>query len=304
MKRVLVMAVVATFVSASMVYGATRTKDFTGGAQGWQFFGDFDSPDAPDTVDNTGDGTWDVNNGGNATSLSWADTNTAGGDAGEIGGIQSRGASHAGVADLNIGTMTAADTLHAHGIMNTTNLGYNGAWWLGWFNQDQADGSSFVNAPHNTLGNSPGTVIGAVHLEDGNWRTGGALGHTRADGSFNANFNQNYAALPQGPVEFWLDYDPAGGALGVGEVTYRVNDAGGTEIVNTTHAFNPITRPDADGDPVNAFGFFATGGNTDAVVQQAEVWLDNLEYTVVPEPSTILLLGMGLISLAGFRRRR
>lgn len=109
------------------------------------------------------------------------------------------------------------------------------------------------------------------------------------------------------------------GSVTVGSTTYNSfpeSDLGVTEYGNGNHGvYGPhdgvfaITASLGDLDPFESMSFSITSTGFSAV--HFDVFSDNGFYnpashdaTYVPEPSTVLLLGSGLIGLAYFRRRR
>lgn len=85
-------------------------------------------------------------------------------------------------------------------------------------------------------------------------------------------------------------------------------------------SFNNLIGVDSDLNPYSTYGgltlsvttltniayvwFNETGNNDFATGYPGSIYFDNFTYNTVPEPSTLLLLGSGLIGLAAFGRKR
>ena len=88
-----------------------------------------------------------------------------------------------------------------------------------------------------------------------------------------------------------------------GQAHYSLFQKDGTEL------FDEVVDLTADyrnsGIVLNAFGL-AFGSAPEARLQAGQVFIDDLEYTSIPEPSTIALAVVSLIGagLCGWRRRR
>ena len=93
-------------------------------------------------------------------------------------------------------------------------------------------------------------------------------------------------------------WDPTAGANGVGQLFAAVDG------LTTSIDFTPEQR--ARGITLNAFGFSGVpaGDGRDRPNYYADMFIDDVTYTVVPEPSTVVLAALGLLGLAVFGRRR
>jgi len=128
--------------------------------------------------------------------------------------------------------------------------------------------------------------------------------YSNADGTFNANgayltIQARFDAPPTLPA--------GGGGLNINEV--QLNYQGGTnEFANVvtsfvTEGFGAIAGSQAfavDGD----LATYTTLGSTDPSNPTDRLSLTVGFASTVPEPSTLLLIGMGLLGLAGWRRAR
>jgi hypothetical protein len=102
-------------------------------------------------------------------------------------------------------------------------------------------------------------------------------------------------------TDYQLSFDLAG------------SQRGSTETVNITLGSLIIdSKTLSSSDPFTTFTYFFTGDGSSAALSFSNLGLDNVGAILdnvtldvvqgVPEPSTFLLIGCGLISLAGFRR--
>ena len=273
----LVLAIAVGFLSvcvASATETATFDTEASTAAAGWAGVGPFNSPDPPTPGIDTDAG--DVNTGGNFTVLSWLNSANAAGAAGEVGGQFSRSELTAGFADLDLGgELAIAAGLHATGKIYANNVSFDGGWQVGFFDQGAIGTGDFTS--------SSGSLIGFTNAESG----GGFRSWVRAQGE---NGNQEFLPHLQ-ELNFEIDV-PAGSD----QVTYTLNDANGALFSAS------VTIGDTSGS-VNAFGLL-TGGANAPTEQHAFVYLDDLEYTNIPEPSAIVLAAVALIGLGFYGRRR
>ena len=178
-------------------------------------------------------------------------------------------------SDLNV-------DLRATGRLKYQNVNADGEFYFGWFDTVQA---GLPASTEDYLGfriNEPNDASGDFRME------------AAIDGTVSAKiYVPSDTAL-----DFVIDWDADGGAaVGDGKltVTFSTTD-GATSWVNTIEGF--------DGMVWDAFGMLANDAGPDDRI--ANFWVDDLSYTVIPEPGTMTLLGMGILGLVvfGWRRRR
>jgi hypothetical protein len=233
---------------------------------------------------NTGFGT---NNYGYRTS------NFAGGAAGEVGGaVASRTAGvHTWYADNTLGgTFSLTDAFGASGrmTMNAQPAGFDGGFELGFFNL----------ATPTTLGNGGGVggidQAATIRFLDDN----GDLAQYRANVRIGTS-EGGTATLDVGTdYLFDMQYNPTGGGAGLGklDVTFRLASD------NSLVAANSQTIPTGTPWSLNGFGIATLNFGTNN--GPADFFIDNVTYSIVPEPSALVLFGFGIAGLAVCRARR
>jgi hypothetical protein len=222
----------------------------------------------------------------------WINANlTAGNAAGEAGGTFDSGDT---LADTTLGgTFTLDDTFSASGEF------YIGAANIG----NDAIAFGFINT-----GSGPGQTVG-FHIADGLRFWASFATATSFFSPFEPNRGTNFNSDINGPnanitastaYQFEISYNPSAGVNGVGRVTVKLKDTGGTQIgIDSTYDLSGAQR--AEGASLNAFG-------VEAYMQGSlDFRVDNVTYTTleaVPEPNSMLLMLFGTVALWAVRRNK
>lgn len=221
--------------------------------------------------------------GGNT--FEWKNSNNAGGTPGEAGGdfvADSSGMDF--YADTTLGgTLSQQDTLLATGRFTVLEppAETDGQFEIGWF--DTTPSSLFDNGPFE------GVVMHIREQSASTYRVNVRVGDQRSNASdIPLNVATDYL--------FELGYNPNGLGAGSGQATIRIFDTS-----NNLLFFNDTPAFPSGGTPwqMNAFGML-TSDTTTAV--SGEAYFDNLQYTDVPEPAGLMLIGLGALALLRHRR--
>lgn len=209
-------------------------------------------------------------------------SNYAGGDAGEVGGLFSRTDEVSWYGDDNVGVLGEDDAIQASGLMNIRSVeaGYNNNTHVGHFDSDGL--STFVI---NGIGFQ---VLEQNSTSPFSFRIFYTIGSTE-DFLFEINGvdeSRNWSYL----------YDPNDGDFG--SLTVSISGAGG----DTAKRFLTAGQRASIGN-LNVFGL-AEMDNSYAELPQAEIYVDDVTYTVVPIPPTMILFLSGASLLLGMQRRR
>lgn len=208
-----------------------------------------------------------------------ATNNAEGTAAGEGGGRIARSEPLGYYGDLTVGGTSDLNVdLNASGRLKFQDSAYDGEFFFGYFDKAAAEGNN-----NSYLG------IHVREPRDGVWRV---------DSSINGNDGDRLNIPDDTAFNFVFDWDADGGAApGNGMLTLTLSTLDGAQsFVSSIEGF--------DGINVDAFGLLnrPQGGNPGQV---GSFWFDNLEYSAVPEPSSIVLAICGLLGLAitAWRRR-
>jgi hypothetical protein len=216
----------------------------------------------------------------------WNVGNEVSGTGGQAGGIFTRTSSGSAgyYADLTIGQSgttsgtldRALETLTMSGLLNFSNTDFNGAIRLGYFNSGTfgATGNPFIGL---SISEPSGATTDPMRIFA-----------TVDSGSSTAtpiliNQNQTYS--------FSLTWTPTGGGAGT-----LAGLVAGTSV--------NLTAPAGTG-VFNAFGIMnGFSANSAPALNTAGSYVDNLTYSVVPEPETLAMAGVGVASAVMGRELR
>ena len=213
-------------------------------------------------------------------------TNNAEGTAsGEGGGTIARSQPLGYYGDVTIGSISDLSIdLHATGRIKFVDSAYDGEFFFGYFDKDEAEADNIdylgihVFEPRNGLWRINSSIDGVFPGDDG-------IDGDRLDIADDTALN------------FEIDWDADGGAAaGDGKLTLTLATLDGSQtFVSTIEGF--------DGMTVNAFGLLNNpqGGSPDQV---GNFWFDDLNYSVIPEPSSTVLALCGLLWLTSITARR
>jgi hypothetical protein len=198
---------------------------------------------------------------------------------GEGGGVVARSEPSAYYADVSIdGPGDLSIDLNATGRLKFQDSAFDGEFFFGWFDSVQAEANE-----RDYIG------IRVREPRDGLWRVRASI--DGADGEPQLDIPDDTA------FDFAINWDADGGATpGDGMLTVALTSLDGLQtFVSTVEGF--------DGTNVDAFGLLsnAQGGNPDQI---GNFWFDDLDYSVIPEPSSIVAAIYGLLGLVLVRRRR
>lgn len=223
--------------------------------------------------------TTSVGNDSNGNNFGFSNSAYANGATGEIGGVFARAneTSPAYVADTTLGgTLAGSSNFVMSGKFSITgNDNANGAIFAGYFN---------ATAP--VIGPNP--FIGLMIIEPG----AGSLFRVclRIGGTFSAVMNLVTVGTA---YTYDLSYNGTTGTLS------------GTITNMSTSAITPLTITDASAIAASytAFGIGSGFANYGDSALRATAYFDDLTYTVVPEPTSLVLAGIAPGVLLGRRRR-
>lgn len=160
-----------------------------------------------------------------------------------------------------------------------------------------------LNTPGVTANGSvigPGGLTDSVDGDDGTVNGSGSLGRSyfRSSGSQGITFNFSEAvlgALPQRAGIVWTD--------GAGSITFEAFDKNGVSlgILTGTHADGGVSGSTAED---RFYGWENLGGIGSINIRNSSggIEVDHLQYSAVPEPTTMALLGLGGLGI--FLKRR
>jgi len=218
----------------------------------------------------------------------FSDTANAGGTAGEAGGTVQRGDLAGYYADTTLGgTLDRSDAIEASGLLDVTNIGsaFNGGVHFRHFATDKngAVGFALLEAFGSTTSVQAQSFIAF------------------SDGSCESSSKLHLTDFPNSDRTWSYAFDPTGGTESVGLLSFTIDGAGGgtlTVELDSSHAGKDFS--------LNAFGMVDGTVGSPLANNTITSFIDNLEYTVVPEPSSLVLLAGLAVGLAGFgwRRRR
>jgi hypothetical protein len=239
----------------------------------------FDS-DALDQFDEIG-GTHDTGN-----DFGFSNSNNVGLGGGEAGGTMARSQTIRAYADLDLGgALHRNEPLHLDGTLTVKDLTFNGALMIGFFNKDQL--AADAGPP----------FIGLVMWEPWtpNFRAFPMVYETGVPVPFARQFHPIVELSQNVPHTFSLDWVPNPDGSGV--LSGVIDGTAVSKIVTSTVA-----------DTFDAFGIgtgLALEFPPDDPLKmpfdqlQAQMFVDNLTYSIVPEPGSIVLMAVGLTLLVG-----
>ena len=224
-----------------------------------------------------------VNNTSSGNNFGWSNTNNAGGTAGEAGGLFDRNGLFAYYADTSLGgdfngTMDFAFS----GRIEIQNINANSTVRVGYFDTSAGTNPTFlgisISEPSGGSGGTGFRVFAGGRRDVGTEQGGGILFNT--------------GSPPPRIVdgrEYLFSVTKTGTALSV-VFTDTTDSSTSTSSVTLSGTYTGM----------DAFGIMQPV-ESDAAAQ-LRVFIDNLEYTVVPEPASLGLLSLG--GLLALRRRR
>jgi hypothetical protein len=222
------------------------------------------------------------------TTYGFSNTNNAGGAPGEAGGaVPSRTPDITYYADTTLGGgLTQLDPITATGRFTISpRAGFDGGFAMGYF-----DSTGTVNVGQD------GHFIEGIYMRvlDGDgtgYRVLASLsGQRSASDVINIAGGTDYL--------FGLLYEPTGVNATTARLTVEIRDAATPGTVLDTAI---IEQPNNAGHVYDAFGIQTADFNT--TVAPSDAFIDNLNYTVVPEPVAGALLVLGGLALLNGRRR-
>lgn len=198
---------------------------------------------------------------------------------GEGGGVVARSEPSAYYADVSInGPGDLSIDLNATGRLKFQDSAFDGEFFFGWFDSVQAEANN-----RDYIG------IRVREPRNGLWRVRASIDGTDGDPQLDIPDDTAF--------NFAIDWDADGGATpGDGMLTVALTSLDGLQtFVSTVEGF--------DGTNVDAFGLLsnAQSGNPDQI---GNFWFDDVDYSVIPEPSSIVAAIYGLLGLVLVRRRR
>jgi hypothetical protein len=222
------------------------------------------------------------------TAYGFSNTNNAGGTAGEAGGaVPSRTTDITYYADTTLGGgLTQLDSFTATGRFTISpRTDFDGGFAIGYF-----DSTGTVNAGQD------GHFIEGAYMRV---LDGGGSGY-RVMASLSGQRSATDVINIDGGVDylFGLIYEPTGGGPTTARLTVEIRDAANPGTVLDTAI---IDQPNNAGHVYDAFGIQTGDFNREAPSSNA--FIDDLNYTVVPEPFGGALLLLGGVTLLSGRRR-
>ncbi len=222
--------------------------------------------------------------------LGWSSTSFAGGSSGEVGGLISRTNSPTGA----LGTPRILDTLSfAGGNTLTLNsaLSVSGKIYL----QDISAASdlNFGYFSATDPGNQRAVLrfISPATAGSGIWRFRFGLGS-----SSGTRVNAPDSTWNATSLDFSLNWTPSG-----------LNDGSGTLSGSVANGSSILTIPSqslgANTAVFDSFGLWVDSAGVTDLTKTQYTYFDNVQYTVVPEPTTLSLGALALAALA-FRKQR
>ena len=219
----------------------------------------------------------------NNNDFGFRNSNFAGGNTGEAGGFFSQADQVAWYGDDTIGNLTSNNILSASGLMNIYKVEphYNNNIIISHFD---SSGPSYINGigfqileyPINDQSTNPSSFRIFYKIGD----TEGLLFNING-----INESRDWSYL----------YDPNDSSYG--SLTVSISGSGG----NTATVFLSNYQRNSIGT-LNTFGLSEKADN--AFPEQCEFYIDNVNYSGVPEPATMLLLGTGLVGVGILARKR
>jgi len=236
----------------------------------------------------------EVGSRANAQNYGFSNTTNAGGSSGEAGGTIFRREVRSAYADVFGSYFTLDNSFTATGSITSRGGTGSAGVFIGWFDSERLDTSGMGNAigllltRHNeVIGGNPVGPRADIRFEFGD-NTGVETG-----GSFGA------LAIDQTRF-FEIGWNPTGGTEGFGQFTVSISDSNG--VLSTLSRDMTEAQRLIAGTQFNAFGMFNRSMSNGSAT--GELYIDNLTYSAVPEPSSLALLGLCLGGLALKRKRR